>query len=242
MSLPAVSCVCPTFGRPHLLEEAIESFLRQSYAGSRELLVLNDDHRQMLYFDHPKVSVLNAGRAMSIGEKRNSLIEKAKGEIIIVWDDDDISLPNRIRQAVTFLTDGGHFFRPSMSWFMSEGNAPKLMKRTISWPQSAYTREAWEKAGGYPDTSRGEDRIFAERLRGVGISVEFNMIAPNDAAFIYRMWSSNPHASFDLSRAQIMAALSDAAPTGKIYLKPRWKVDYYNLITHHLLNGVYVDI
>ena len=35
MHMPLVSCICPTYNRPpeyqHLVEEAIESFLRQDY-------------------------------------------------------------------------------------------------------------------------------------------------------------------------------------------------------------------
>jgi hypothetical protein len=39
---PAVSCVCLTYARPHLLEEAMRSFLQREYRGIHELLVLND--------------------------------------------------------------------------------------------------------------------------------------------------------------------------------------------------------
>jgi glycosyltransferase involved in cell wall biosynthesis len=51
-----VSCICPTYNRPPnyqwLLEEAIESFLRQDYA-EKELLVLNDCAGQELVCDAP---------------------------------------------------------------------------------------------------------------------------------------------------------------------------------------------
>ena len=40
--LPGVSCICLTYGRVALLEEAIFSFLQQDYAGVKELIVLND--------------------------------------------------------------------------------------------------------------------------------------------------------------------------------------------------------
>ena len=32
---PGASCLCLTYGRPHLLEEAVESFLRQDFAGPK---------------------------------------------------------------------------------------------------------------------------------------------------------------------------------------------------------------
>jgi hypothetical protein len=57
-----VSCICPTFNRlpgsQWLLEEAIESFLRQDYA-YKELLVLNDCPGQELICDAPDVFVIN---------------------------------------------------------------------------------------------------------------------------------------------------------------------------------------
>jgi len=37
-----VSCQCITYDRVELLEEAIESFLRQDYKGEKELVILND--------------------------------------------------------------------------------------------------------------------------------------------------------------------------------------------------------
>ena len=39
LNLPKVSCICPTFARVYLLEEAIESFLRQDYKGEKELII-----------------------------------------------------------------------------------------------------------------------------------------------------------------------------------------------------------
>src|SRR5690349_243347 len=51
-----VSCICATYNRPPhfqwLLEEAIESFLRQDYA-EKELIVLNDCPEQELLCDAP---------------------------------------------------------------------------------------------------------------------------------------------------------------------------------------------
>ena len=55
-----VSCFCCTYGRPDVLEEAIESFLRQDYEGPKELIVLNDFTQQTLHFEHPEVKIINA--------------------------------------------------------------------------------------------------------------------------------------------------------------------------------------
>ena len=58
--LPPVSAMCLTYGRPHVLEEAIHSFLKQDYLGPKEMIVLNDCDQQVLLFDHPEVKAFAA--------------------------------------------------------------------------------------------------------------------------------------------------------------------------------------
>ena len=74
--LPAVSCICLTYGRVALLEEAIESFLRQDYPGVKELVVLNDLDRFHLAMDVidrvPKLQAIAAHQKQML---RNMLIE-----------------------------------------------------------------------------------------------------------------------------------------------------------------------
>src|SRR5437763_15411277 len=75
---PPVSCFCLTYGRPRVLEEAIHSFLRQDYAGPKEMIVLNDYADQILEFDHPEVQVSNLPkRFRTLGEKMNAAIALA---------------------------------------------------------------------------------------------------------------------------------------------------------------------
>ena len=62
MTMPLVSCICPTYNRPpshkYLVEEAIESFLRQTYP-NKEMVVVNDCPGQDLLCDAPDVRVVN---------------------------------------------------------------------------------------------------------------------------------------------------------------------------------------
>jgi glycosyltransferase involved in cell wall biosynthesis len=81
-----VSCICLTYGRPPerqwLLEEAIESLLKQDYA-DKELIVLNDCPGQELFCDAPGVIVINVPRRFrSLGEKYNAAIALARGDLI----------------------------------------------------------------------------------------------------------------------------------------------------------------
>ena len=96
-ALPGVSCLCLTYGRPAQLEEAIESFLRQEYAGAKELIVLNDYAEQHLRCDRPDVRVVNiARRFRTVGEKYNAAAALATHDLLFVWDDDDLYLPHRL--------------------------------------------------------------------------------------------------------------------------------------------------
>ena len=97
-----VSCYCPTYGRVHCLEEAVECFLRQDYKGPKELVILNDYSEQQLFFDHPEVKVYNLPyRIKPLGAKFNATVALCSGDVLMCWEDDDIYLPNRISYSLS---------------------------------------------------------------------------------------------------------------------------------------------
>ena len=91
-SLPFISCKCITYGRVDTLEEALYSFLIQDYPSDRcELVIVNDYPEQKLVYDHPQVIIYNLDETFPlIGEKENYAIERCSGDLIAVWDDDDV--------------------------------------------------------------------------------------------------------------------------------------------------------
>ena len=89
------SCKMITHGRVHLLQEALHSFLIQENSEDTELVIVNDYPYQSLIFDHPRVKIFNFDSIFkTIGDKENFAIEQCSGEVIVVWDDDDIALEN----------------------------------------------------------------------------------------------------------------------------------------------------
>ncbi|NJN06124.1 MAG: glycosyltransferase family 2 protein [Rhodobacteraceae bacterium] len=115
---PPVSCICPTYGRVELLEEAIESFLRQDYPGQKELIVLNDYEQQTLLFDHPEVRIVNLrDRFQSVGEKYKAAVALASHDLIFVWHDDDIYLPHRLSYSVAQCGENKAYFKADQAWF-----------------------------------------------------------------------------------------------------------------------------
>jgi glycosyltransferase involved in cell wall biosynthesis len=169
-SLPLVSCICPTYNRPphyqHLLEEAIASFLRQDYP-NKELIVLNDCPGQELICDEPGVRVVNvAERFPSLGDKHNAAVGLARGELIALWDDDDISLPWRLSLSVERLGDAD-YFNPRCYWYLDTKGLHFDHSMGYGHSVSLFRRAALEGVGGYPSKSLGYDAALDAAFSGL---------------------------------------------------------------------------
>lgn len=88
---PRVSVITPTLNRERWMPGLHHVFDAQTYP-EKELLVLDDSASPSRYFgalDDPRVTYLHSAAALTIGEKRNRLVERATGEIVVCFDDDD---------------------------------------------------------------------------------------------------------------------------------------------------------
>ncbi len=104
-----VSVITPTFGRPHHLRYLVRFFQAQTYP-EKELLILDDspeasEEMQLIAESSPEISYIHHPERLSIGKKRNMLIEKAQGEIIVQFDDDDYYASAYIQAMVNALGD-----------------------------------------------------------------------------------------------------------------------------------------
>jgi glycosyltransferase involved in cell wall biosynthesis len=107
MSRQLVSIITPTYNRESYLSSALRCFLSQDY-GNTEWLILDDSDQASKTLGKPSqsnISYEHVNRRMTIGEKRNLLIEKAKGEIIVQFDDDDFYGPTYVSTMVGALDD-----------------------------------------------------------------------------------------------------------------------------------------
>jgi glycosyltransferase involved in cell wall biosynthesis len=232
--LPFVSCVCPTYGRAphylHLLEEAVESFVRQDYPlDRRELLVLNDCAAQELTCDAPGVRVLNLSvRSPSLGGKYNQGIREAKGELLCTWEDDDISLPNRISLSVRRIGKAD-YFNPRAYWYLHSGGIVHEQNTGYAHNASLFTRAAWERVGGYPQVSGPQDAAMDGRLRALGRTVDGPLL-PDESYYIYRWDVSDLHLSgqADTEKAYRDHGLKQVK-AGRFVIHPRWLSDYEHL-------------
>jgi glycosyltransferase involved in cell wall biosynthesis len=196
-----ISCLCPTFGRggagwQHLLEEAVESFLRQTDSHS-ELLVLNDDPRQELAFEHPRVHVVNLPRRFgTLGEKYNELVRLARGDLLAPWEDDDISLPHRLALSRDRLGDAD-YFNPRRYWLIENDRLHRDHAMGVGHNLSLFRRRAWLAVGGYPAVTGTQDTGLDGRLVGdprLCCRVNGQPLPVEDWYYIYR-WGAEPRNS-----------------------------------------------
>jgi glycosyltransferase involved in cell wall biosynthesis len=92
-----ISVLTLTYQRHHLLEEAIESFLRQELPVASEMVVLNDSPEVKYYYSHPNIRIVNlAERFSSVSKKLEYGYKICGNNYIYRLDDDDLLAPNAL--------------------------------------------------------------------------------------------------------------------------------------------------
>ena len=235
---PGVSCVCATYARPALLEEAIQSFLLQEYAGPKELLVLNDYPEQVLELDHPEVRVVNVGRRFhSLGEKMKAAVALCAHDVLVVWNDDDVSLPHRLSLSMEHFDPAEGFFKATRAFFWNDGMISGL-ERNVFHGASCWSRELFARVRGYPHASEGVDQALeALFLRERIAAVYATELSPRETYYLYRWGGTGSYHLSALTYAGVgeWVAQQGEIPTGRIELRPRWRQDYAALA------GCYLD-
>jgi len=103
---PPVSIVTPTYNRRKFIPSLIECIKAQGYPKDRmEWLIFDDGSDKILDLLTPYRTSLNiryfsSDVKLNIGAKRNRLHDEARGEIIVVMDDDDYYSDERVAHAV----------------------------------------------------------------------------------------------------------------------------------------------
>lgn len=239
MSVQAVkiSLATLTYARTGMLEEAIESFLRQDYP-DKEMVIYNTYERQHLVCASPGVRVINAySRPNTLGETRNKCIEQCQGEFILNLDDDDIILPGYLTWLASRL-DGRDWIRQDRRFCIRSGRVVGMAEQATN--QTLFSKAAWKAVGGFPRQNSGEDKAF-KRLLVNRFKGERMECSREEAGFCYRWHSNNisrtgPDRPGQLNGLQTTKRLvMKAMPRrGKITLHPRWHADYIQLTRDYL--------
>lgn len=229
-----VSCLCPTYGRFHLLEEAVESFLRQDYLGESELIVVNDLKYQTILFSHPNVKVINLdSRFKTLGEKRNFIANQASKELLLTWGDDDIHLPHRISRMVKNLGEDPFCLE---GWHYCSYGKELLLNRFPTIGAHIVRRDFYVEVGGVPEKDTGEDAGLNEKVERKFGRIKHATLNP---AFWYRWSGTNrPHISayhdstgvrnpYQIVKERTERLIGEGIePSGVLTIKPKWNSDY----------------
>jgi O-antigen biosynthesis protein len=167
-SLPAVSCLMPTFGRDTWLPAAVDGFLAQTFRDAELLIVSEDGLPAALAraLASGRVRHLPCPAGLPLGTKRNLACEAARGQVLLHWDDDDLQAPDRIDRQHAALCKGDaaiHGSRVVLFREMATGRCWEYRyagaDHWVCGATLAYKREYWRR---HPFDARniGEDNAF----------------------------------------------------------------------------------
>jgi hypothetical protein len=158
-----ILCLCPTYGRPRLLANAIACFEAQDHQ-DRFLLAL-DDAGQIEPQTGDRFRILSVpNRYQSLPAKYNALLNYAGGsfDAVAVWDDDDIYLPWHLTSVSLALANGAPSCKPREVWSLYR---PPGVRGEGPWREIAagrfhgslaVSRSRLEAVGGWIQTRRAD--------------------------------------------------------------------------------------
>ena len=163
---PFVSCLCPTYGRPSLLANALACYLAQDYPADRRELIILDDAGQYVPTTGSGWELISLSRRFrSLPEKYNALAGLANGDVLAVWEDDDIYLPWHISAHVRALSTGLGYSKPSKVQFYTHERLQTDSAAGRFHASIAFRRKWLDRVPGWPLTLRGDfDQQLMSRL------------------------------------------------------------------------------
>ena len=200
--LPAVTCLCPTYGRFERLRDALACFLLQDHP-RRRLLILNDGPALMLFGNRTRanikgahIGILNRPERMpTLGHKRQLLLKQADTRLVAHWDDDDLYLPWHLGQCVRALSSGEQVacVKPDAAWWAVGPRGDftvRGVRHNVFEGQMVFQRRRALELGGYPPKVSGQAKALLEAFQCAG---EYRTFAPSPGlSYVYR-WGDEVH-------------------------------------------------
>ena len=167
LSTPLVSVIMPVYNGEEYVKNAIESILRQTYAGF-ELIIINDgsiDSTAILINNFNDERIVFVDHSVNKGNywRRNEGTGLAKGKYIAVMDADDEASPFRLESQVSYMEKNSHILAVG-SQFELEGkgisNKPTdydlikvmlLQNNMFLHPSLLIRKSVLEEIGGYDE-------------------------------------------------------------------------------------------
>jgi glycosyltransferase involved in cell wall biosynthesis len=222
-----ISILTITYKRHHLLEEAIESFLKQGVElAFSEMVIINDNPEMEYVFNHPRVRIINhKERFPSIASKLEWGYKQCNGNYIYRLDDDDLLAPWALENAIKDILDnpGYEIYRSSGMYFFVDNKFQKESDNINN--GNIYTKGYLDRIK-FPDKSGNEDAdiTFHHNAKIYQSKLKHTML--------YR-WGMNTFHISGLGEQTNNVILEHADRVldntkGTITLNPHFKEDYYN--------------
>lgn len=190
--LPLLSVCTPTGNRRHLFALALRNFQTFIYPRDKLEWIILDDGEQDISEIIPRDDRIHyyyigkgkGANRMPIGEKRNRLVELAKGDIIAMMDDDDFystqSLLSRAKTLLKYESKGINCVGSTevASYDLRKGycaicsNGPEYFTES----SLAFRKTFWEERPFKPTDTAGEYRYFLEYRQNQMIDIPFQFV------------------------------------------------------------------
>ncbi len=206
MCEPEISVVMSLYNSAKYLREAVDSVLAQTFANFEFIIIddgSSDDSVDIVRgYDDVRIHLVcqkNAGLAAAL----NHAIDTAKTDFIARMDPDDRCFPERLAKqyqylqghadvalvgcAAMYITEGGDEIAAIHKQPYIEQEAMTMPETPCIHPSVMFRRDAFKRAGGYPDVMRygGEDAVLFNRM------LSFSAVANlSDVLLHYRL---SPH-------------------------------------------------
>jgi glycosyltransferase involved in cell wall biosynthesis len=223
-----ISVLTLTYKRPHLLEEAIQSFLVQEFTSECEMVIINDNAEVDYVYNHPKVRIINhKERFPSISAKLEWGYKQCKYNHIYRLDDDDLLADCALNSVKLDIeaNKGYDIYRSKVMYFfvenILEGESSNINNGNV------YTKVYLDRIK-WPNKSIGEDNDITF---GHNAKIYESKLKPT---MCYRWGMGTLHISGmgNVANESVLAQADKVLDNtkGEIVLHPHFDNDYYEQI------------
>jgi glycosyltransferase involved in cell wall biosynthesis len=220
-----ISVLTITYKRHHLLEEAIESFLRQETTIDSEMVIINDNPEVDYIYSNDRIKVFNCKeRFPSIASKLEWGYKQCKYDYIYRLDDDDLLAPWAVENVKKdILSNPGHEIYRSQGMYFFVNNEFQKEDSNIN-NGNVYTKDYLNRIE-FPDKSGDEDMYITFRNNAKIYESKLKH------TMLYRWGMNTLHISgMGIQPNDIILAQADVmldGTKGEIILNPHFDNDYY---------------
>jgi len=220
-----ISVLTLTYKRHNLLEECIESYLRQPLEIPSEMVIINDCPDVEYVYDYDRVRIINCKeRFNSISAKLEWGYKQCKYNYVYRLDDDDLLAPWALSNVQKDIDNnpGYEIYRSKGMYYFLNNNFQEIVSSINN--GNVYTKEYLNRIK-WPDTSNGEDADITFHKGGTIYESELK------PTMIYRWGMNTNHISgYGAQSNEFILQASDnllKEEKGIIILHPHFNDSYY---------------